>query len=144
MTTPRDWSPLCTRAMSTSSNVGIIANSVVFAAWFTQRGSQPAAGVTSSAEGWSVVSAFKLAASNVSLRLDPNPRSIRMMSFTPVYIHAGRWDRSWRGARRFDRKSCNTIFPPLGAIEGRAADEKCKPVVDVRLHHRPVFSPPFL
>jgi hypothetical protein len=26
------------------------------------------------------------------------------------------------------------IFPPLGAVKGRAADGKCKPVVDVHLH----------
>jgi hypothetical protein len=51
MTMPRDWSPLYTRVMSTSSSVGIIANSVVLATWFTQRGSQPAAGITSSTEG---------------------------------------------------------------------------------------------
>jgi hypothetical protein len=38
-------------------------------------GSQPAAGIMSSAEGWSVVSAFKLAASRVSPRLDPGLRS---------------------------------------------------------------------
>jgi hypothetical protein len=79
--------------MSTSFNVGIIANSVVLAAWFAQRGSQPAAGVMSSDEGMSVVSAFKLTASRVSPRLDPGPRSSRMMSFTPVYIHVGWWDR---------------------------------------------------
>jgi hypothetical protein len=36
------------------------------------------------------------------------------------------------------------IFPPLGAVEGRTADGKYKPIVDVRLHQRPVFSPPFL
>jgi hypothetical protein len=69
--------------------MGNIANIVVLAAWFTQRGSQPATGVTSSAEGWSVVSAFKLTASRVSPRLDPGPQSSRMMSFTPVYIQ---WD----------------------------------------------------
>jgi hypothetical protein len=80
---------LCTRVMLTSSSVGIIANSVVLAAWFAQRGSQPAAGITSSAEGWSVVSAFKLATSRMLPRLDPGPRSSRMMSFTPVNIHAG-------------------------------------------------------
>jgi hypothetical protein len=56
-----------------------------------------------------VVSAFKLAASKASPRLDPGPRSNLMMSFTPVYIHVGRWDRSRRGTRRFDRKSCSTI-----------------------------------
>jgi hypothetical protein len=94
MTTPRDWSPLYTGAMSTSSSVGIIANNVVLTAWFAQRGSQAAAGVMSLAEGWSVVSAFKLAASRVSPKLDPDPRSRRMMSFTPVYIHAGQWDQS--------------------------------------------------
>jgi hypothetical protein len=109
MTTPWNWSPLCTRAMSTSSSVGIITNSAVLTAWFVQRGSQPAIGVTSSAKGGSIVIAFKLAASRVSPRLDPGPRSSCMMSFTPVYIHAGRWDRSWRGSRRFDRKSCRTI-----------------------------------
>jgi hypothetical protein len=79
MTTPRDWSPLCTRAMSTLSSVGIIANSAVLAVWFMQRGSQAAAGVTSSAMGWSVVSDFKLAANKVSPRLDLGPRSSRMM-----------------------------------------------------------------
>jgi hypothetical protein len=46
--------------------------------------------VTISAEGWSVVSAFKLVANRVSPRLDPGPRSSHMMSFTPVYIHVGR------------------------------------------------------
>jgi hypothetical protein len=94
MTTPRDWSPLYMGVMSTSSSVGIIASSAILTAWFTQRGSQPAIGVTSSAEGGSVVSAFKLMASRVSPRIDPGPRSSRMMSFTSVYIHAGRWDRS--------------------------------------------------
>jgi hypothetical protein len=73
MTTPRDWSPLCTRAMPTSSSVGIIANSIVLTTWFMQRDSQPVVGITSSAEGGSVVSAFKLAASRVSPRLDPGP-----------------------------------------------------------------------
>jgi hypothetical protein len=77
-----------------SSSVGIIANNAVLAACFTQRGSQAAAGVMSSAEGWSVVSGFKLGASRASPRLDPGPRSSRMMSFTSVYIHARRWDRS--------------------------------------------------
>jgi hypothetical protein len=33
-------------------------------------------------------------ASRVSPRLDPGPRSSRMMSFTPVYIHVGWWDWS--------------------------------------------------
>jgi hypothetical protein len=74
-----------------------------------QRGSQAAVGVMSSAEDWSVVSAFKLADSRASPRLDPGPRSSHMMSFTLVYIHAGRWDRSWRDVMRFDRKLCNTI-----------------------------------
>jgi hypothetical protein len=92
-----------------SSNVGIITNSAVLTAWFVEMGSQAAAGTMSSAKNWSVVSAFNLAASRTSSRLDPGQRSSRMMSFTPVYIHAGRWDRSWRGARRFDRKSCRTI-----------------------------------
>jgi hypothetical protein len=92
---PQDWSPLCTGAMSMSSSVGIIANSDVLAAWFTKRGSQAAAGIMSSAEDWSMVSAFKRATSRASPRLDPGPRSSRMMSFTPVYIYAGRWDRSW-------------------------------------------------
>jgi hypothetical protein len=87
----------------------IITNNDVLAAWFAQRGSQPTTGVMSSTEGGSVVSTFKLAATRVSPRLDPSPQSNRMMSFTPVYIHAGRWDRSWRSVRRFDRKSCNTI-----------------------------------
>jgi hypothetical protein len=109
MTTLWDWSPLCTRVMSTSSNVGIVANSAVLAAWFAQMGLQTAAGTMSLAENWFMVSAFKLAASRISSRLDLGPRSSCMMSFTPVYIHAGRWDRSWRGVRRFDRKSCNTI-----------------------------------
>jgi hypothetical protein len=27
-------------------------------------------------------------------------------------------------------------------VEGRAADGKCEPVVDVRMHQHPVFSPP--
>jgi hypothetical protein len=75
-------SPLYTGVISTSSNVGIIANSVVLAAWFAQRGSQAAVGVTSSAEDWSVVSAIKLAASRASPRLDPDPRSSHMISFT--------------------------------------------------------------
>jgi hypothetical protein len=35
------------------------------------------------------------------------------------------------------------VFPPLGAVEGWAVDGKCEPVVDVRLHQRPVFSSPF-
>jgi hypothetical protein len=35
------------------------------------------------------------------------------------------------------------VFPPLGTVEGRATDGKCEPVVDVRLHQRPVFSPLF-
>jgi hypothetical protein len=100
---------LCTGAMSTSSNVGIIANNAILVAWFTQRGSQPAAGIMSSVEGWSIVSAFKLAASSVSHRLDQVLRSSRMISFTPVHIPAGWWDWSWRGARRFNRKSCSTI-----------------------------------
>jgi hypothetical protein len=73
MTTPWDWSPLCTRAMPTSSSVGIIANSIVLTAWFAQSDSQPVVGITSSAEGGSVVSAFKLAASRVSPKLDPGP-----------------------------------------------------------------------
>jgi hypothetical protein len=50
MTTLRDWSPLCIGAMSTSSSVGIIANNAILAAWFTQRGSQAVAGITSTAE----------------------------------------------------------------------------------------------
>jgi hypothetical protein len=41
-----------------------------------------------------MVSAFKLAASRASPRLDLGPRSSYMMSFTPLYIHAGLWDRS--------------------------------------------------
>jgi hypothetical protein len=90
---PQDWSPLCTGVMSTSSSVGIIANSDVLAAWFAQRCSQPAASIMSLADGWSVVSALKLTASKVTPRLDPGPRSSRMMSFTLVYIHAGQWDR---------------------------------------------------
>jgi hypothetical protein len=94
MTTPQDWSSLCPGAMSTSSSVGIIANSAVLTTWLTQRGSQAATGVMSSTEGWSVVSFFKLAASRVSPRVDPGPWSNRMMSFTPVYINMGRWDRS--------------------------------------------------
>jgi hypothetical protein len=39
MTTPQDWSPLCTRAMLMSSSVGIITNSTVLTTWFTERGS---------------------------------------------------------------------------------------------------------
>jgi hypothetical protein len=70
--------------------------------------SQTASGTTSSTKNWSVVSAFKLAASKTSSRLDLGLRSSHMMSFTPVYIHAGR-GRSWRGVRHFDRKSCSTI-----------------------------------
>jgi hypothetical protein len=77
-----------------SSSVGIIANNAVLTAWFAQRGSQAAAGVMSLAEGWFVVSAFKLAVSRVSPRLDLGPQSSRMMSFIPVYIHAGQCDRS--------------------------------------------------
>jgi hypothetical protein len=57
-------------------------------------GSQTAVGTMSSAENWSIVSAFKLATSRTSSRLDPGQRSSRMMLFTPVYIQAGRWDRS--------------------------------------------------
>jgi hypothetical protein len=50
MTTPQEWSPLYTGAMSTSSSVGIVANIAVLTAWFTQMGSQTAAGTTSSVE----------------------------------------------------------------------------------------------
>jgi hypothetical protein len=57
-------------------------------------GSQTAIGAMSSAENWSVVSAFKLATNKAASRLDLGPRSSRMMLFTPVYIHAGRCDRS--------------------------------------------------
>jgi hypothetical protein len=84
------WSPLCTGAMLTSSSVGIVANSAVLTAWFAQMGSQTVAGTRSSAENWSWVSAFKLATSRAASRLDPGLRSSRMMSFTLVYIHAGR------------------------------------------------------
>jgi hypothetical protein len=44
--------------MSTSSSVGIAASNVALATWFTQMGSQTAGGTTSSAENWSVISAF--------------------------------------------------------------------------------------
>jgi hypothetical protein len=44
--------------MSTPSSVSIIANSIVLTAWFAQRGWQATADVTSSAEDWSMVSAF--------------------------------------------------------------------------------------
>jgi hypothetical protein len=88
---------------------GIVANNAVLATWFVQMGSQTIADTTSSAENWSVVNTFKLAVSRTSSRLDPGSRSSRMISFTPVYIHARRWDWSWRGARHFDRKSCSTI-----------------------------------
>jgi hypothetical protein len=94
MTTPWDWSPLFTRAMSTSSSVGIIANSAVLTAWFVKMGLQTVARTMSSAENWSVVSAFKLATRWAASKLDPGPPSSRMMSFTPVYIHVGRCDRS--------------------------------------------------
>jgi hypothetical protein len=66
MTTPRDLSPLCMGVMSTSSSVDIVANSSVLTTWFTQMGSQTAANTTSSAENWSVVSAFKLATSRAA------------------------------------------------------------------------------
>jgi hypothetical protein len=59
--------------MSTSSSVGIVANSAVLIVWFTQMGSQTAADTTSSAENCFVVSAFKLAASRTSSWLDPGP-----------------------------------------------------------------------
>jgi hypothetical protein len=35
------------------------------------------------------------------------------------------------------------VFPPLSAVEGRATDGKCELIVDIHLHQRPVFSPPF-
>jgi hypothetical protein len=79
--------------MSTLSSVGIATSNVVLTTWFTQMGSQTTGGNMSSVENWYVVSAFKLVASRSSSRLDPGPRSSRMMSFTPVYIHAG-WGQS--------------------------------------------------
>jgi hypothetical protein len=42
-------------------------------------------------------------------RSNPQPRSSRVASFSLVYSHAGR-ARSWRGAMRFDKKSCSTII----------------------------------
>jgi hypothetical protein len=33
------------------------------------------------------------------------------------------------------------VFHPLDAVEGRSADGKCEPVVDVRLYQCPIFSP---
>jgi hypothetical protein len=33
------------------------------------------------------------------------------------------------------------VFHPLGAVEGRSVNRKCEPVIDVRLHQCPIFSP---
>jgi hypothetical protein len=91
---PRDWSPLYTGVMSTSSSVGIVASNAILVVWFAQMGSQTAAGTMKSVKNWSAVSALKLVASRASSRLDPGPCSSCMMSFTPVYIHLRRAGRS--------------------------------------------------
>jgi hypothetical protein len=81
------------------------------------------------------------------------------MLFTPVYIHAGRagaltgshatpsarlghsWPGTGSGLVRGQNPTPDRGLSPTRFVEGRSAGRKCEPVVGVRLHQHPIFSP---
>jgi hypothetical protein len=95
--------------MSISSNVGISFNSSNLTTWSKQIGMQGARGLMKSLEDGPVLSYSSIVSSTSGSRMDPRLRSSRVVSFSPVYSHAGR-AHYWRRAMRFDNKSCITII----------------------------------
>jgi hypothetical protein len=91
------------------SSLGNTFSSSDLIAWSKQSGTHDTRGLMKSPEDGSTLSIDIISVITDGSRSDPRPHSSHMLSFSLVYIQAGR-ARSWSGAMHFNKKSNSTII----------------------------------